>query len=133
MKVASLLPPPAPGYAYRDLEAETVSYDRCVSPYDVPSTTSGPLTVTEEEAQYEQVKATALIPGTTALVAWAVADRWDVGADSFRVSADIGEALDLNGAGVYQVLLWGSISGQTALIADYPVFYGVQVPEGYAR
>ena len=131
--VASLLPPPAPGYTYGDLEAETVSYDRCVSPYDVPPTALGPLTVTESTARWERMKATALIPGATALMAWTIADQWDVDTDSLRVSADIGEALDLNGAGVYQVLLWGSVGGQTTLIADYPVFYGVQVPEGYAR
>ena len=131
--VASLLPPPAPGYVYGDMEAVTVSYDRCVSPYDIPSTTPGSLTVWESVAQFEQVKATASIPGATALMAWTVADQWDTDADSFRVSADIGEVLDLNGPGVYQVLLWGSVGGQTALIADYPVFYGVQVPQGYAR
>ena len=50
--VASLLPPPAPGYVYGDMEAVTVSYDRCVSPYDIPSTTPGSLTVWESVAQF---------------------------------------------------------------------------------
>ena len=78
------------------------------------------------------MRATAKWPGV-AVFQWVVAEEWKVGESGFKVSADIGQILESNGAGVYQVLVWGSINGQTAVIADYPIFHEVPVPEGYSK
>ena len=50
---------------------------------------------------------------------------------SFEIAADVGEILSLRGPGVYQVLVWGTVNGKPAVIADYHIFHEVPTPTGY--
>ena len=66
-----------------------------------------------------------------ASVKYVATDKWDASRTGFSVSADIGDILVFNGPGVYQVLMWVSIDGETAVIADYPIFYKVTPHNSY--
>ena len=128
--VASLLAPPRPGYSYNDLSPQVKYYDRCVTPYDVPQTVLGPPSYSEAIRLHREVSVNSSRPSVD-LFQWVISDEWDVDETNFKVSADIDEFLDANGPGVYRVVVWGAIDGATAIIADYPVFWQVDVPTGY--
>ena len=130
LQVATLLAPPPPGFSYGNLGDFRKLNFRCSSPYDVSPDILGPRSYAEAKSQYRRVSIVPMTP-EYASVKYVVADKWDAIRINFSVSADIGDILDSNGPGVYQVLMWGSIDGKTAVIADYPVFYEVTPPNGY--
>ena len=126
---ATIMEPAPPGHFYNHMQAVVQEFPRCVSPYDADIALL-PLSYEWAHKFHEEVKATAQW-SSWAVIQWLVADEWDVKASTFRVAANINEALESNGAGVYRVLLWGSIDGSASLIADYPVFYQVEPPTTY--
>ena len=130
LQVASLIAPPRPGYFYGALEDAIKFYSRCPTPPDFPETVVAPQSYFAAQALYARVSSTPLRLGV-ASVQWVIADEWDVGETSFRVSADIGDVLAEHGPGVYQVIVWGNVNGSAAVVADFPVFYQVEPPTAY--
>ena len=130
LQVASLIAPPSPGYSYGHLADFDKTYLRCSSPYEVSSAVPGPDSYAEAQLLHEEVSSVSMLP-SVARVKWVVTERWEVNEAAFNVSANLGEILDSSGPGVYQLMIWGSIDGKTAIIADYPIFYGVTPPGTY--
>ena len=128
--LGSLIPPAPPGYSYGNLAPMSHSYKRCFSPYNEPPTAEAPGTYREAKLAHTIGRIAPHLPEVS-LVHFAVADKWDVDATSFSVSADIGDILDMKGPGVYQLVFWGNVSGETQVIADYWLFHEVEAPGGY--
>ena len=128
--LGSLIPPAPPGSSYNNLDPVSKVYQRCNSPYDAPSTAVAPSSYFDAHEMHRQNQRLAISPhiGTVRFV---VADRWKVEGTSFSVSADIGDILNLKGAGVYQLFFWGTVDGKAQVIADYHVFYQVEPPTTY--
>ena len=128
--VATLIPPAPPGYSYDNLEPESKAYDRCSSPYDVPATAAGPSSYLGAKAQFDAARIQPTISREYP-VHYVVAHQWKVDRTDFEIAADVGEILSLRGPGVYQVLVWGTVNGKPAVIADYHIFHEVPTPTGY--
>ena len=126
---ATLIAPPPPGFQYDPFQAVIQGFKRCVSPYGFEWSIP-PMSYEWAIEQFEQVKANAEWVSWAA-INWLMADEWQVDDTSFKVSANIEEVLEDKGAGVYRVLIWGSIDGKTAIIGEYPIFYQVERPTGY--
>ena len=126
---ATVIEPAPPGYSYNQMQAVMQGFHRCVSPYDAPFALV-PLSYEWARELHEEVKATAQWTSWAA-IQWFIADEWDVSASTFRVAVNINEVLESKGPGVYRVLLWGSVDGETSLIAEYPVFHQVEPPTTY--
>ena len=126
---ATLIEPAPPGYSYDSMQGVIQGFGRCISPYDLDWSIP-PLSYQGAHNLHEAVKARAEYTSWEAME-WVVADEWVVSTTDFRVSANIDDVLEEKGAGVYRVLLWGSIDGIPAVIAEYPVFYQVEPPSTY--
>ena len=53
---------------------------------------------------------------------------YKVTGDRFTVEADISEALERHGPGVYTVQVWATVDGEPAVISGYSVFHEVELP-----
>ena len=120
--VATLIPPAPPGYSYDNLEPGSKVYDRRNSPYDAPATSAGPSSYFGTKAQFDTARIQHAIYREYP-VHYVVARRWKVDQAGFEISADVAEILLLKGPGVYQVLVWGTVNGSPAVIADYQIFH----------
>ena len=128
--LATLIPPAQPGYSYNNLEPGLKAYERCNSPYRAPNNAEGPSSYLDAKAQYDLARILPTVYWEYP-VHFVVADQWDVDDTSFRISAGVGKILALNGPGVYQALVWGTINGEPAVIAEYYIFHEVPTPTGY--
>ena len=128
--VATLIPPAPPGYSYDNLEPGSKVYDRCNSPYDVPTPAAGPSSYFGAKVQFDADRSRPAIYRKHP-VHYVVARQWEVDQAGFEISADVGEILSLKGSGVYQVLVWGTVNERPAVIADYHIFHEVPTPTGY--
>ena len=60
-------------------------------------------------------------------------DEWHVDERSFAIRARIDELLAAYGPGVYTVLVYGPVDGESTLILEYPIFYKTDIPATYDR
>ena len=127
--IATLIEPAPQGYSYNQTQGVIQEFRRCLSPYDfkwiIP-----PWSYQAAHKIFEEAKAKSQYTSWAA-IQWVIADDWTVSAKDFRVSANIADALEAKKEGVYRVVLWGSIDGSPAMIAEYPVFYRVDPPTTY--
>lgn len=100
--------------------------DTCVDPYHIPADVSAPPLLEEER------NATSIYEVTqTSTVRWLTASRWDVLDTAFSVTVDIRETLREHREGVYTIVVWGPIGGESAVISKYSIFYGITAPDTY--
>ena len=64
---------------------------------------------------------------------WIIAQKWTVTGNSFLVEADISKVLGKYGEGVYSLMVWGDVGGESDVISEYSIFHGITPPDSYAR
>ena len=69
---------------------------------------------------------------TITTVPWITTRTWNVTADSFSVTVDLGDVIDEHGPGVYSIIVWGTIGGERVVISEYSMFYQVTPPDTYS-
>ena len=50
------------------------------------------------------------------------ASGWTVGGDTFSVSANIGDLLNVYGSGVYTLILWAPLNVENTVVSRYSIF-----------
>lgn len=130
-RVASLRWPLTGGYRWTT-DTYFESYQPCPSPYDVATTAPAPRSPAEAHQAWQQAY-NASQSGLTAhfTVPWVTASEWTVSGTTFAVKADISNILNRHGAGVYSLMVWGSIGGERAVISQYSIFHDVTPPDTY--
>ncbi len=129
LPIAALRPPPNPGWRYRQ-HTFSRSYSTCPDPYEVPEDAPPPASPDEAtefwgEAYYaSQYRIERATTGP-----WITSSTWTARDTSFSVSADIRKVLYEHGIGIYTVVVWGSVDGETAVISQYAMFYEVVPPD----
>ena len=104
----------------------------CPRPHDFPADTPAPTSKEEaliirEEAQARADKRESV----DILVPWIPASVWHAEGQQFAVTADLSDVLEKHGPGVYKVVLWAPVNGQTVVVSEYSIFHEVEIPEGY--
>lgn len=124
LPVATILPPPAPGYYYVE-SSYTTTLSRCPDPYDVPP---------DAPAQMGPpvgwtYPATTIVPPAVSVITvpFIEAVEWTADQDRFELRADIASVLLKHGPGVYTVTLWGKVDGQDAVVGEGVIFHHVDV------
>ena len=131
--VASLRRPLTGGF-YWSTNTFTTTYNPCPSPYDVPASTPGPRSPAEaHQAWQDAYSASQARTPQSITVPWITALEWQATATSFAVRADISDVLGRFGSGVYTVMLWGEIGGESAVLSQYSIFHGLMPPDTYRR
>ncbi len=62
---------------------------------------------------------------------WIIAQKWTVTGNSFSVEADISKVLGKYGEGVYSLMVWGDVDGESDVISEYSIFHGITPPDTY--
>ena len=115
-----------------DGEVES-TWKTCPSPYDIPPDMSGPSSGREAHIYWEEARrlweeGSETLPITSQKIKMS---KFQLDGDRFAVKADLGDVLEAQGPGVYQVNLFGVLDGEVELISEYAIFYGIPRPLGY--
>ena len=54
-------------------------------------------------------------------VALVTADMWQVEADLFRIEADLNRVIQIHGPGIYSMVLWGDVDGESVALTRYAI------------
>ncbi len=128
---ASLRPPPT-GNSYYPKDEFRFTYQSCPDPYDVSPDAPAPRSPDEAlEFWARAYNASIDIPERSITVPWITALDWNTSGRSFSVTADVGNVLQAHGPGVYTVLVWGSLNGESVVISEYSIFHDVVPPDTY--
>ena len=104
----------------------------CPDPYKIPSDAAVASSHSEEHRFWQEAyNASSSREERTVQSPWITASKWTADGTSFSVSANINEALEEHGDGVYTIMVWGTIGGEQAIISQYSVFSGVAPPDSY--
>ena len=119
--------------SYRsDGEVES-TWKTCPSPYSIPPDSSAPSSGFEAHQIWQEARALweegkKTLPIVSQKIKMS---RFQLKGDTFAISADMGNVLELHGPGVYGINLFGVLNGEVELISEYSIFYGVPRPVGY--
>jgi len=132
MQVASFRPPLPEGWFYREDEF-LKTYSPCPDPYDVPADAPPARSYDEAHALWQAAYDASQNRTERAIaVPWITASEWTAKGKAFSVSVNINDALKGRSAGgVYTVLVWGNIGGESVPISEYSIFRRVTPPDTY--
>ena len=129
--VASLRMPLGPGSFYTE-DNYTRTYRPCPDPHEIPSDTPAPASRAEASELWQAARdASQAREELTVTLPWITAMDWVADGEAFSVSADVREAIDVHGPGVYRLVLWGPVDGERTVISEYAVFHGIEPPVSY--
>lgn len=132
MQVASFRRPLPTGWFW-DEDEFLKTYSPCPDPYDVPADAPPARSYDEAHAIWQAAyDASQNRTERTIAVPWITASEWTAKGKAFSVSVNINDALKGRSAGgVYTVLVWGNIGGESVPISEYSIFRRVTPPNTY--
>ena len=123
---------PLTGNSYYPDDEFTSTESPCPNPYEVPSGALPPRSPEEAHGLWQQSYDTSQSRlESTVTVRWVTASEWHVKDTSFSVKADLSDVLAVHGPGVYTIIVWGIIGGESAVVSEYSIFHGVTPPDTY--
>ena len=128
LQVASLRPPPQPGYHYTG-DQFPQEFCRGPDPYGVSPEAWAPRTPEESNRLHKEMKALEVCRFVR--VPWVSASRWKLTVDGFNVQANLRSVVDQHGPGIYTVVLWAMIDDESQVVSEYPIFHKTRPPDGY--
>ena len=121
------------GGSYWTTHDYTTTMSTCPEPYDVPASAPGPRTPEEaHEFWQEAYTKSSLTPSRTITVPWIDAEKFEASGNSFSIRADLKDITRKHGDGVYTILVWGKSGGESLVISEYSLFYGIDPPDTYS-
>ena len=133
--VAEIRFPPEPGYRYTDSWFSS-TYKRCPNPYDIPADSPAPESREEAIAMHEESRRRsqqADMSSFSTKARFVTASEWQAQSDKFTVNVDVGQLLEENGPGVYNIRVGAMMNGEKETVSFYSIFHEVEVPEGYGN
>ena len=103
---------------------------RCLDPYEMPPDTQPPQSAEAARLLHYLAKTTSEAPALIT-VPWITATQWRADGNSFGVEANLRSVLAKHGPGIYSVVVWGPLDGETSVIAEYSIFHEIDPPGTY--
>ena len=133
LRIAALRKPLPDNWSYHE-EQFVTTYQPCPDPYEVPRDARAPRSHDEAHIFWqESYDASQALTPWPITAAWITAREWTASGDTFSVSADIGDLLTTHGKGVYTLIVWGGIGGESIVISEYSMFHDVAPPDTYSN
>ena len=107
-------------------------HESCTDPYYFSTGASAPSSHDEARLFWMMARAQNQQPKREFISVLArTASRWQINGSDFSVAADLTDVLQVNGPGVYTVVLQGMLSGEPEIISTYSIFHEIPRPTGY--
>ena len=122
--IAGLRPPVESGWSYPDHQATIhLTTATCPDPYEIDPNAAAPSSNSEAIALWQKARD----QGRTSIereitYPWITAEKWDVQANHFAVSADISPLIGDHADGVYTIMLWANLNGEILPVSQYSIF-----------
>ncbi len=129
--IAALREPLADGWYYPTDNFKD-AYNPCPSPYDVSPDAAAPRSHDEAHRFWQDAYRSSQAQEYVAItVPWITASLWRAAGSYFIVEVSLEDLLSTYGDGVYTVVLWGPIDGESTVISEYSMFVGITPPPIY--
>ena len=115
------IPRPLPaGFYWLEGESREMDWEHCPAPWDADPNLQLPENEDEIDQLRQQIRDGFLIRKRVD-VALVTADIWQVEADSFRIEADLSQVIQTHGPGIYSMVLWGDVDGESIALTEYAI------------
>ena len=115
------IPRPLPdGFYWLEGESREMDWEHCPAPWDANPNLQLPGNEAEIDQLRQQIRDGFLIRKRVD-VALVTADIWQVEADSFRIEADLNQVIQTHGPGIYSMVLWGDVDGESVALTEYAI------------
>ncbi len=118
--VAYIPRPLRAGFYWLDGESREMDWERCPAPWDANPNLQLPGNEDEIDQLRQRIRDGFLIRKRVD-VALVTADIWQVEADLFRIEADLNPVIQTHGPGIYSMVLWGDVNGESVALTRYAI------------
>ena len=119
--------------SYRSSGTTEITWDPCLSPYDVPADAPAPTSRLNAHELWAEARERheALGEKVPITVARVKMSTFVLEGDQFRTAADLGSVLTEQGPGVYVVNLFAVLDEEVQVISEHAIFHEIPRPSGY--
>lgn len=115
------IPRPLPtGFYWLEGETREMDWERCPAPWDADPNLQLPGNEDEIDRLRQRIRDGFRIRKRVD-VALVTADIWQVEADLFRIEADLNRVIQIHGPGIYSMVLWGDVDGESVALTRYAI------------
>ena len=118
--VAYIRRPLPSGFYWLDGESREMDWERCPAPWDADPNLQLPQDRAVIDQLSQQIRDGFLIPKKVD-VALVTADIWQAEAGLFRIEADLNRVIQTHGPGIYSMILWGEVDGESVALTRYAI------------
>ena len=118
--VAYIPRPLRDGFYWLDGESREMDWERCPAPWDADPNLQLP-GHEDQIGQLRQRIRDGFLIRKRVDVALVTADIWQVEADLFRIEADLNRVIQTHGPGIYSMVLWGDVNGESVALTRYAI------------
>ena len=123
---------PLTGNSYYPKDTLSTTYTACPNPYEVPRDAPAPRSHNEANLHWQQAyQASQFLGNIPAVMQAFTASTWRIDGEEFQINVSLSRLLAAQGPGVYTVVLWGQVDGDTEIISQYSIFYDLLRPNTY--
>ena len=115
------IPRPLPtGFYWLEGETREMDWERCPAPWDADPNLQLPGNEDEIDRLRQRIRDGFRIRKRVD-VALVTANIWQVEADLFRIEADLNRVIQTHGPGIYSMVLWGDVDGESVALTRYAI------------
>lgn len=118
--VAYIRRPLPSGFYWLEEGSRERDWERCPAPWDADPNLQLPGNEDEIDQLRQRIRDGFLIRETVD-VALVTANIWQAEADLFRIEADLNRVIQTHGPGIYSLILWGEVDGESVALTAYAI------------
>ena len=118
--VAYIRRPLSSGFYWLEEESREMDWERCPAPWDADPNLQFPQDRAVIEQLSRRIRDGFRIQETVD-VALVTADIWQAEAGLFRMEADLNRVIQTHGPGIYSMILWGEVGGESVVLTTYAI------------
>ena len=118
--VAYIRRPLPVGFYWLEEESREMGWERCPAPWDADPNLQLPVNEDEINQLFQQIRNGFRLRETVE-VDLVTADIWQAEAGNFRIEADLNRVIQTHGPGIYSMILWGEVDGESVALTTYAI------------
>ena len=120
-RVAGIRPQPPPGSSWTD-QSSVGQQNPCPNPYHIERGAKPPTSYEEASRLHNEALMIANRSATTETAPWITSSVDQLPGGGFHVTTDLSPQIAQFGPGVYTLVIWANVDGESAQVAEYAIF-----------